>query len=170
MKRDFLAGAFAGALLFFLLSLLLFPAYSITVISSPGAEAEILSLIDSAQDSIYVDMYILTSEKVVDSLVAAHYRGVDVKVILEKRVSGGTNSLSYSRLSGAGAEVCWASEAYKLSHPKVIIVDGRKALVGSHNLSESALNYNREISLLVEGRVVSSLLGLFNSDWEACSF
>ena len=93
----------------------------------------------------------------------------EVKVILETRVSSNTNTLSHARLSGAGAGVCWASEAYKLSHPKMIIVDGRKALVGSHNLSNSALNFNREISLLVEGNIVSTLLGLFNSDWEACS-
>lgn len=167
MNKDFMAGLFAGMVLFFILALLFLPAYSVSVVSSPGAEDEMLSLIDSAQHSIYIDMYILTSEKVVDALISAHYRGVEVKVILEERT--GANYLAFSRLKGAGTEVCWASEAYKLSHPKLIIVDEQKALVGSHNLSNSALNYNREISLLVEGNVVSSLLSLFGSDWDSCS-
>lgn len=170
MNKDFFCGVFAGILLFSFLAFLFIPAYSVSVVSSPGAEAEIISLIDSAQDSVYVEVYILTSSKVVDSLISAHMRGVDVKVILEERVSGNTNSLSFSRLSGAGVDACWATEAYKLTHSKLIIVDGRKALVGSHNLSNSALNYNRELSVLLEGNAVGSLLSIFNSDWEACSF
>lgn len=170
MNKDFLSGVLAGILLFSIFAFFLIPAYSISVVSSPGAEAEIVSLIDSAQESVYVEVYILTSSKVVDSLISAHYRGVDVKVILERRVSDNTNSLSFSRLSGAGIDACWATEAYKLTHSKIIIVDGRKALVGSHNLSNSALNYNREVSLLLEGNAVHSLISLFDSDWEACSF
>ena len=167
MNKDFFAGVFAGVILFFVLSFMFLPAYSVSVISSPGAEDEIISLIDSAQHSIYIDMYILTSEKVVDALISAHYRGVEVKVILEERT--GANALAFSRLEGAGTQVCWASAVYKLSHPKLIIVDNQKALVGSHNLSNSALNSNREISLLVQGNVVSTLISLFNSDWDACS-
>ena len=155
MNKDFFAGVFAGVILFFVLSFMFLPAYSVSVISSPGAEDEIISLIDSAQHSIYIDMYILTSEKVVDALISAHYRGVEVKVILEERT--GANALAFSRLEGAGTQVCWASAVYKLSHPKLIIVDN------------SALNSNREISLLVQGNVVSTLLSLFNSDWDACS-
>lgn len=169
MNKDFFYGAFAGILLFSFLAFLFIPAYSISVVSSPGAEGEILSLIDSAQESVYVEVYILTSGKVVDSLISAHMRGVDVKVILEGRVSGNANALSYSRLSGAGVGVCWGTEEFKLTHSKIIVVDGRKALVGSHNFSNSALNYNREISVLIEGNAVGSILSIFTEDWEACS-
>jgi len=168
MNKDFVAGVVAGILLFSILALFFLPAYSVSVVHSPGAEEEIISFIDSAGDSIYVEVYILTSHDVVDALISAHQRGVDVKVILEGRVSGGTNALAYSRLSGAGAGVCWASEAYKLTHSKLIIVDGKKAFIGSHNLSNSALNFNREISLIVEGNVVGELLELFNYDWDTC--
>ncbi|MBD3389942.1 hypothetical protein GF415_03240 [Candidatus Micrarchaeota archaeon] len=169
MNRDFAAGFLAGIALLFLVSIFFFPAYSVEVISSPGAESEIVSLIDSSSESIYIDVYILTSKEVVDSLVAAQQRGVDVRVILEHRVSGGANNYAFSHLSDAGIDVCWASDAYKLSHPKLMIIDGRKALVGSHNLSNSALNYNREVSLLVEGNIVQEVLSLFESDWNACS-
>ncbi len=169
MNKDFLAGIFAGAILFSILAFLFLPAYSVSVVHSPGAEEEIISFIDSAQESLYVEVYIITSADVVDALISAQKRGADVKVILEGRVSGGTNALAYARLSGAGVDVCWASEAYKLTHSKLIIVDGRKAFVGSHNLSNSALNLNREISLIVEGNVVSELLELFDYDWNACT-
>ena len=169
MSRQFAAGVLVGVLIVAFFAFFLLPAYSVSVVHSPGAEEQVISFIDSAQDSIYAEVYIITSEKVVDALISAHQRGVDVKIIMEGRVSGGTNSLAYARLAGAGVDVCWASEAYKLTHSKLIIVDGRKAFIGSHNLSNSALNLNREISLVVEGNVVAELLELFNYDWEACS-
>lgn len=169
MGRNFLPGFLAGLVFFFVIAFLFLPAYSVSVVSSPGAEGEVLALINSAQDSVYIEMYLLSSREVEDALILARMRGVDVKVILEERVSSDANSGAFSRLSASGISVCTASEEYRLAHSKVIIVDGKKALVGSHNLSDSALNYNREISLLVEGNVVSELLELFRSDWgEAC--
>ena len=168
MNKDFFLGVLAGASLILILAFFFLPAYSVSVVHSPSAEEEIISFIDSAGDSIYVEVYLLTSMDVVDSLILAHQRGVDVKVILEGRVSGSPNALAYSRLAGTGIDVCWASEAYKLTHSKLIIVDEKKAFVGSHNLSYSALNLNREISLIVEGKVVSTLLELFNYDYSSC--
>lgn len=169
INRDFIAGLLAGATLLFLAFFLLAPVHSATLISSPGAEEEVLSLVNSAQSSIYVETYVFTSEEMMDALISAKMRGVDVKVIMERRIDGSPDALAYSRLLGSGIDVCWASEVFKLTHSKIIIVDGKKALVGSHNLSYSALNTNREVSLLVEGGIVGELLSLFNSDWEACS-
>jgi len=169
ISRDFIAGTIAGATLLFLAFFLFFPVHSATVVSSPGAEGEVISLINSAESSIYVETYVFTSEEMMDALISAKMRGVDVKVIMEKRIDGNPDALAYSRLLGSGVGVCWASQVFKLTHSKIIIVDGRKALVGSHNLSYSALNTNREISLLVEGGIVAELLSIFNSDWAACS-
>jgi phosphatidylserine/phosphatidylglycerophosphate/cardiolipin synthase-like enzyme len=165
----FISGLLAGILLFTFLSLFFLPAYSIALVESPSSENEILSLIDSAGDSLYVEVYLLSSGSVVDSLIAAKERGVDVRVILEERVTGDANPNSFSRLSANGVDVCWASRDYKLTHSKYIIVDGRKALVGSHNLSNAAFRDNREVSLLVEGNIASYLTESFLSDWAACT-
>ncbi len=170
MNKDFLTGVFVGAVLFFILAFLFLPAYSVSIVHSPGAEKEIVSLISSAESSIYVEMYVLTSYDVLDALVSAKERGVEIRVLLEERVSNGTNDYAYSKLSGCGAQVRWASRSYKLTHSKLIIVDKKKALVGSHNLSNSALNFNREVSLIVEGNVVQELLDLFTHDWNTAHF
>lgn len=69
-------------------------------------------------------------------------------------------------MEASGIEVRWASFEYKLTHSKMIIVDGKTALVGSINLSESALNSNREVAILVQGDEVQKLLLLFEEDWE----
>jgi phosphatidylserine/phosphatidylglycerophosphate/cardiolipin synthase-like enzyme len=167
--NGFLPGFVAGILLFSLLSLFFLPVYSAQIVESPGAEGKILSLINSAQDSIYIEVYLLSSREVVDALVSARQRGVDVRVILEQRISGDANPNSYTSLQAGGAEVCWAPTHYKLMHSKLMIIDGRTAIVGSHNLSNAALRDNREHSLLVEGNLVSYLEKSFMDDWAACT-
>jgi cardiolipin synthase len=169
MSHSFLSGMIAGILIFVALALFFLPAYSIAIVQSPSAEGEILQLINSAHESLYIEVYLLSSNSVVDALIAARERGVDVRVILEERITGNANPNSFSRLSSGGVDVCWASKEYKLTHSKYIIVDGKKALVGSHNLSDAAFKENRETSLLVEGNVVSYLTEYFLADWSSCT-
>ena len=40
------------------------------------------------------------------------------------------------------------------THAKIVIIDGRTAVVGSHNWTGSALSRNREASLLIDDRPV----------------
>jgi phosphatidylserine/phosphatidylglycerophosphate/cardiolipin synthase-like enzyme len=164
--RDFAAGFLSGSILIALLSFLLFPAFSLQPVTSPGAEAQIISLINSAEKSIDLEVYILTSEDVIASLKAAHDRGADLRIILERRVQGDINMEAFNSLSSYGIDVRWAPASFKLLHSKMIIIDGKKVIVGSHNLSNSALTSNREISALFEGNAASQFLSVFNRDWE----
>jgi len=34
-------------------------------------------------------------------------------------------------------------------HAKVVVIDGRCVVIGSHNWTESALRYNHEVSVLI---------------------
>ena len=113
------------------------------IVSSPGAEGEVVSLIRSAKETIDVEIYVFTSEDIVRELADAQKRGVRVRVIMEPRVEDSRKGKVFSLLEASGIEVRWASFEYKLTHSKMIIVDGKTALVGSINLSESALNSNR---------------------------
>ncbi|MEQ8164223.1 MAG: phospholipase D-like domain-containing protein, partial [Smithellaceae bacterium] len=38
----------------------------------------------------------------------------------------------------------------KTTHTKLVVIDSRLVLLGSHNLTQSALKYNNEISLLID--------------------
>lgn len=133
---------------------------------SPGAEEEVISFIRSARESIDVEMYVFTSEDVVRELGDAVSRGVRVRVIMEPRVEDSRKERIFATLAALGAEVRWASLEYKLTHSKMVIVDGARALIGSINFSESALNYNREVGAAVEGEKVKELVALFENDWK----
>ena len=165
--KDFALGFASAAAVLLLIGFLFLPAYNAQVITSPGAEPEFISLINGARESILIENYIITSDEVIDALENASARGVGVRIILEKRVSGGTNMESYDELSASGAQVRWAPFSFKLVHSKLIIIDGQIAVVGSHNLSNSALTDNREISVLLQGGIVSELVKLFERDWES---
>jgi phosphatidylserine/phosphatidylglycerophosphate/cardiolipin synthase-like enzyme len=100
-------------------------------------------------------------------LISAKKRGVDVKVILEKDVMSDENKVTFERLRSAGIDIRWASETFKLTHSKFMIIDKKTVLVGSHNWSRSALNFNREASVIISNSpVVSEFLDVFDSDWK----
>ena len=135
-------------------------------IFSPDAEGDVIDFIRTANSTIDIEIYTFSSEEVIRELGEAESRGVEVRVIMEPRVDDSRKTRVYALLSELGVDMKWASLSYKLTHSKFIIVDGKKALIGSINLSESALNKNREAAVLVEGEGVKELVAIFEEDWE----
>jgi phosphatidylserine/phosphatidylglycerophosphate/cardiolipin synthase-like enzyme len=125
-----------------------------------------LSFIRSARETIDVEMYVFTSDDVARELGEAEKRGVRVRVIMEPRVEDSRKQKMFDTLAALGCEVRWASFSFKLTHSKFIVVDGKRALVGSLNFSESALNYNREAAVEIEGEAVKELSAVFEEDWQ----
>ena len=139
---------------------------NIAIIHSPQTGNEIINVIDSANRTIDIEVYLLTSKGVISSLERAKERGVRVRIILEKRVIGGANQNAFDTLKAHNISVRWASNVFTLTHSKIIVVDGKIIIVGSHNLSYSALNKNREISLLVlDENIANKLDAIFEEDW-----
>ena len=133
---------------------------------SPDAQGDVISFIQSAQESVDIEMYVFTSQDIIRELGDAQARGVKVRVILEPRVTDSRQPKTFELLRNLGVDVKWASMTYKLTHSKFIIVDGKKALVGSINFSMSALNSNREAAAVVEGDVVQEVVSAFEEDWQ----
>lgn len=168
MKRDaalLLAGFVLGVLCYSITSTL-FLSPIILPIFSPDGGSKIISAIENAESSIDIEMYVFTSEETLDALKRAHNRGVKIRVILERRVVGGSNEEMFNLLSSYGIDVRWASKTFKLTHAKFMIIDGKKVIVGSHNFSDSALTLNRETSVLLERTdVVEQFKSVFENDW-----
>jgi len=83
-------------------------------------------------------------------LVQACKRGVEVTVILEGgRAVGRENRVAASALSRGGVTVVIPGSR-KVTHAKAVVVDDRYVLIGSHNLTHSALARNRELSVMLD--------------------
>ncbi|MBC7188822.1 hypothetical protein H5U35_01205, partial [Candidatus Aerophobetes bacterium] len=114
------------------------------------------------------------SNILIQELINARKRDVDVKVILE--VSDWNKHLTEkNRYSGKillknGVKVKFDPPSIT-THAKLIIVDSSVAVLGSTNWTYYSLTQNRELSLLVEiPSVVGELENYFDMLWEEKSF
>ncbi|WEK49951.1 MAG: phospholipase D-like domain-containing protein [Candidatus Kaistia colombiensis] len=151
------------------------------------AYPEMIRAIDAATTSVGISGYIfhddLGGAPIIDALIAAHRRGVAVRVLLDGIGGGYLKNPAYDRLLAAGVPVArflhevapWKMSFINLrNHKKVMVTDGRHGFTGGMNIS--AGNLYRDVSIpighavqdvhfRVEGPVVSHLMETFAEDW-----
>lgn len=120
-----------------------------------GAEALVIKTIYSAKKEIRMLAYSFTSAPVVEALIRAKKRGVDVALVADEKSNvsdkedgGGRGGKAKSRaalsaLVNAGCDVRTIS-VYPIHHDKVIVVDRQTVELGSFNYSAAAANKNSE--------------------------
>lgn len=122
---------------------------------------EVKRLLGEAKKSIYISMFIATyysqhpnawQNQLIEALIKAHNKGVKVKVFLDQsRVSSPKeqlNDFTYYYLKDAGIQVGYDILSIKL-HDKLIVIDEKIIIIGSHNWSKNALKKNREASVVI---------------------
>jgi phosphatidylserine/phosphatidylglycerophosphate/cardiolipin synthase-like enzyme len=117
--------------------------------------------IDEAKSEIIMSFFLFKAgthknsypDKILAHLAQAVQRGVKVMLILEN--SGGhdhnldaENRQTKQLLEDKGVDIYFDSPQ-KTTHTKLVVIDQRLVLLGSHNLTQSALKYNNEISILI---------------------
>ena len=161
----FILGLLAGFVLFHFLSPLISPVV-VTSVFSPDNSNLILEHVNSAQKSIDMEMYLITSQEMLSALKRAHDRGIIIRVILEESVIANDNGKSYRDLIAYGIDTKWASGDFQLTHSKFLVIDGKKVIVGSHNWSDAAMKKNREASVIIEQqKTVQEFETIFEGDW-----
>jgi cardiolipin synthase len=124
-------------------------------------------------EAVYYDRYPNSPTNVlIRELIAASKRGVEVKVILEKRKERDRtqeNNLKTGKLlSEGGVKVAYDSVAVT-THTKLLIIDGEISIVGSANWTYSALEKNHEASVFIRStEVAKDLRGYFEQVWKTC--
>jgi phosphatidylserine/phosphatidylglycerophosphate/cardiolipin synthase-like enzyme len=132
------------------------------VVSPVNARAKITALFAQARTSLLIEdeeMYDSASE---DALIAAAQRGVDVRLILP----GATDieAADAARLKAGGVHLVYVSQPY--IHAKAIVSDGKLAFIGSENFSETSLDQNREVGLLLaDPAALATVTTTFERDW-----
>jgi phosphatidylserine/phosphatidylglycerophosphate/cardiolipin synthase-like enzyme len=126
----------------------------------------LLELIRGARARLVVVSFaVYRVETVASALVAAAERGVDVAVVLESAIESG-GSVRYEMAAALGNEVAECAKLYSWPasrrprnkagslaslHAKCAVADDATLLISSANLTESALQRNMELGLLVRG-------------------
>ncbi|BCP54579.1 phospholipase [Kaistia sp. 32K] len=152
------------------------------------AYPEMVRAIDAAQASVGISGYIFHDDSggapIIDALIAAHGRGVEVRVLLDGIGGGYLKNLAYQRLLTAGVPVArflhevapWKMSFINLrNHKKVMVTDGCHGFTGGMNISGGNLFRKiktpidravQDVHFRVEGPVVSHLMETFAEDWD----
>jgi len=121
----------------------------------------LLDGVDRARSEIFLSAYLFRTienakgypEAVLKSLLAAAKRGVRVDVVVERNQGADdlnrNNAETAERLKQGGIRVCMDAPD-RVTHTKLVVIDRRYVLIGSHNLTQSALKYNHEASVWIE--------------------
>ncbi|HVJ91116.1 MAG TPA: phospholipase D-like domain-containing protein [Labilithrix sp.] len=128
--------------------LVLSPATANTVRSS---RSHIKALIDSAQKSLDVEVQSLSDPTVVDAIILAHQAKVDVRVVVDGDTSTTPAQLdAIAKLKQNGVPL--RTRKNPDMHAKAIVADEERTFVGSHNMTMTALDQNREIGVLTDAK------------------
>ena len=125
---------------------------NLTVYFSPngGCTDAIVREIGKASECIYVLAAQFTYAPIAKALVAAHARGVDVRVVIDQGKNDGEKSEA-DRLV-AGHIPTYSDGQHHTAHNKVILIDHRLIFTGSFNMTRESESENAENLLLIEGR------------------
>ena len=111
-----------------------------TLLVEPDVGAgPILQLMASARESLWMEMYLLTNDAAVATLVDRARAGCDVRVMLESAPykDEGANRAAFDRLANAGVVVRWSSPRFTFTHAKAFTVDHSRLVVMTLNLTAS---------------------------------
>ena len=132
------------------------------VVSPVNSRATITALFTQTRTSLLIEDEEMYDSASIDALIAAAKRGVDVRLILPGATE--IEAADEARLKLGGVHLVYVSQPY--IHAKAIVSDGRLAFIGSENFSETSLNQNREVGLLLaDPTALATLTTTFERDW-----
>ncbi|MFC4552765.1 MULTISPECIES: phospholipase D-like domain-containing protein [Halorussus] len=151
------------------------------VVAPDNAEESVVSLLDSARESIRVQQVSIggPGQPFLRAARRAARRGVEVRILLSSAwyVAEDNRALA-ARLNERAdregipltARVADPRGRYKKIHAKGVVVDGDAAVVGSLNWNNNSARENREVAVVLHGEAPAGYYAaVFDRDWRASS-
>jgi phosphatidylserine/phosphatidylglycerophosphate/cardiolipin synthase-like enzyme len=120
---------------------------------TPGDDAEsaIAQTLQQAREEVLVLAYTFTNKKIAEALLAAHKRGVSVRVIADPDQMNRTAAQKVSLLAKNGIPVL-LDKKHQAQHNKVMVIDARTVITGSFNFTVAAQRHNAENVLILRNQ------------------
>ena len=111
------------------------------VVLPDDSSKPILDAIAKAAKSIRVKMFLFSDPSLLEAIIAAQHRGVDVRIMLnpERRDGEKENGDSRKMLADAGVNVIDSNPHFDLTHEKSMVIDDETAFVQSLNWETKTL-------------------------------
>jgi cardiolipin synthase len=138
--------------------------------SPTNSQTKLLALLNGAKSSLRIYSEEMDDTAIENALVSAAKRGVDVQLCGENE--DGEYDSAYTTLADAGVHISYYSnpDGFYI-HGKVIEADygksGAKVFIGSENFSNTSLNENRELGLIISNTTIEfSIASTFATDFK----
>jgi phosphatidylserine/phosphatidylglycerophosphate/cardiolipin synthase-like enzyme len=133
----------------------------------------LLDAIAGAKQSLCVKMFSFSDPGLLAAVVAAHQRGVKVRVMLNpaRRSGEAENEATHKKLAQAGVEVIDTNPAFDVTHEKSMVIDETLAVVHSANWEPKNLTETRDYAVFTSHpHEVSEIYACFDADWHRKTF
>lgn len=143
------------------------------IVMPDDSVAPLLEAIRGATKSIRVKMFVFSDPDLLREVIAAHARGVQVRVMLnpERRDGEKENIPTRNALMKAGIEVQDSNPRFDLTHEKSMVVDDRWAIVASLNWATRNLTCTRDYAVVTSHeREVNEVIEGFEADWNRTEY
>jgi phosphatidylserine/phosphatidylglycerophosphate/cardiolipin synthase-like enzyme len=145
-----------------------------TLIVLPDDTAKpIVDALAAAKRSLNIRMFLFTDPTLLETVIAAHHRGVKVRVMLNpaRRTGEEENKESRERLHKVGIEVRDSSPDFDLTHQKSMVIDDTIGFVESLNWETRDLTETRDYAVVTTNALeVSEMVAGFDADWDRTKF
>ncbi len=136
------------------------------------SEQELLDMIAQARRRVYMKVYLLTDEQVIDAMQAAMRNGAEVRAMLEEKPFGGAGATKqmFDKLKQAGVDVKYTNPTFRFTHEKSFVIDDL-AVIMTANMTKAAFTRNRELLVITRDPAdVAEVAAAFEADWQREAF
>jgi cardiolipin synthase len=133
----------------------------------------ILDVIAAATKSLRVKMFVFSDPELLEAVIAAHRRGVKVRVMLNaaRRDGEDDNAATRKALTDAGIEVNDSNPDFGITHEKSMTADESLAFVKSLNWATENLTETRDYAVITtHAHEVAEIIACFEADWHREKF
>jgi len=133
----------------------------------------LLDALAGAKQSLCVKMFSFSDPGLLAAVVAAHQRGVKVRVMLNpaRRSGEAENEVTHKKLAQAGVDVIDTNPAFDVTHEKSMVIDDATAVVHSANWEPKNLTETRDYAVFTTHRhEVDEIYQCFDADWHRKPF
>jgi cardiolipin synthase A/B len=145
---------------------------SIIVLPDDSAKP-ILEAVAGAAKSIRIKMFIFSDPSLLQAVITAQHRGVDVRIMLnpERRDGEKENHDARKTLSDGGVHVIDSNPQFDLTHEKSMVIDDETAFVQSLNWETKNLTVTRDYAIVTSHKhEVEEIAECFDADWNRTKF
>jgi hypothetical protein len=106
----------------------------------------LFDLLDNAKKQIYIAIYWITDNAIIEKIIAAKRRNIDVQIVIDETTPQVDDIITQLLQNDIVPIICPSKPPYNtgIMHNKFVVIDATKVFTGSANFTQAALNSSAE--------------------------